>query len=125
MTNMNKIYTNYRGCRKGKDKGAIMVYHISVPAHRGIHQGYIGQSSLNEEGLRQRYLAETEESITGQRKKRRVLQMLNKYSGKWKITPLATGMTREEARDLEKRLRPFDNKGENFCMFNWNEKAGG
>ena len=122
---MTKVYKN-KSLKIGSDKGSCSVYWISVKQHRGIHQGYIGVSSLTKEGIEQRYLLEAEEAFddTAERKDRRVLQMVRRYAGKLTFTILASGMAREEALDLEKRLRPKDNlKGKE--LFNWNMKKGG
>ena len=122
---MTKVYKN-KSEKVGNDKGTCNVYWISVKQHRGIHQGYIGVSSLNLEGLEQRYYLEAEEAACedAERKDRRVLQMIRKYKGKLSFQILASGMTREDALDLEGRLRPKDNlKGKE--LFNWNMKKGG
>jgi hypothetical protein len=127
MTNMNKIYTNHRAKPKGKDKGSHNVYHISVPQHRGLHQGYIGYSLLDLAGLPKRYRAEVEEAFSEEcsRKPRRILHQLKKYGSQCKFKILMSGLTKEEAKYWEGQLRPKDNRGDNFDPYNWNDKAGG
>ena len=124
MTNMSEamreIYSKHRRTKKGNDAGPYMVYQVTVPQHRGILQGYIGETILTEKGQTLRLY---EELATG--KNRRLHQQLRKYENKWEVKVLQEGLTKEGAKDLEFRLRPQDNRDENFDMFNWNTVAGG
>jgi hypothetical protein len=125
-TNMNKIYTKYLSKPVGKDKGVYTVYHIFVKGkHRGIHQGYVGRSKLNITGIKFRYWYEVKEAMSDKysRKKRPVLTNINNHMKDVKIVSLASGLTLEEAKEMEKALRP--NTGVWKNKFTWNVRKGG
>lgn len=125
---MNAIYNapNSRNKRKGKDKGNYAIYHISIPEkHRGVHQGYIGVSTLTVEQLFKRYLEEIEEAKRKGKWRGYVLKNLDRFKDEWKIELIMTGLTKEEAYFWEGQLRPEDNLPSNRDFFNWNYKAGG
>jgi hypothetical protein len=107
--------------------GKHRVYWIHVPQHRGHHQGYVGRSKLNEIGLGLRYGIEISEAFnpSAVRNKRRVHTFMKRYQESVFIETIAEGLTKEEAKKLEKELRPKDNKSEDFDKYNWNEKKGG
>lgn len=123
--NMTKVYKENRGVRKGRDLGSYMVYHIFCPGkHRGILQGYIGVSTLNIEGVRKRYEYELIEGLDDRyaRKTRHVHTQMAKYG--WDVKEVMTGLTKEQAYDLEERLRPKANPG-GRDRYNWNIAKGG
>ena len=125
-TNMNKVYTKYLSKPVGKDKGVYTVYHIFVEGkHRGIHQGYVGRSKLNITGIKFRYWYEVKEAMSEKysRKKRPVLTNINNHMKDIKIVSLASGLTLEEAKEMEKALRP--NTGVWKNRFTWNVRKGG
>jgi hypothetical protein len=125
-TNMNKVYTKYLSKPVGKDKGVYTVYHIFVEGkHRGIHQGYVGRSKLNIIGIKFRYWYEVKEAMSEKysRKKRPVLTNINNHIKDIKIVSLASGLTLEEAKEMEKALRP--NTGVWKNKFTWNVRKGG
>ena len=125
-TNMNKVYTKYLSKPVGKDKGIYTVYHIFVEGkHRGIHQGYVGRSKLNIIGIKFRYWYEVREAMSEKysRKKRPVLTNINNHMKDIKIVSLASGLTLEEAKEMEKALRP--NTGVWKNKFTWNVRKGG
>ena len=125
-TNMNKVYTKYLAKPVGKDKGVYTVYHIFVEGkHRGIHQGYVGRSKLNIIGIKFRYWYEVREAMSEKysRKKRPVLTNINNHMKDIKIVSLASGLTLEEAKEMEKALRP--NTGVWKNNFTWNVRKGG
>jgi hypothetical protein len=124
--NMTKVYKENRGLRKGRDKGFHTLYHIFVPGkHRGIHQGYIGVSKLSIAGICKRYSYELVEALNENyvRKVRHVHKMMSRYPN-YRIVALATGVTKEEALNLEKALRPVQNTG-GKDIYNWNIARGG
>ena len=123
--NMTKVYKENRGVRKGRDRGSYTLYHIFCPGkHRGIHQGYIGVSKLNIEGVRKRYEYELIEGLDERyaRKTRHVHIKMDEHG--WDIKELARGLTEKEALALEKALRPKDNS-DGRDIYNWNIKKGG
>lgn len=123
--NMTKVYKENQGKRKGRDKGQYILYHIFCPGkHRGIHQGYIGVSQLNLEGVKQRYKYEIIEALDDKhiRKVRHVHNMMSVYG--YEIVALATGLTKEKAYDLERALRPTQNTKAKD-PYNWNIARGG
>lgn len=124
--NMTKVYKENQGLRKGRDKGSYTVYHIFVPGkHRGIHQGYVGVSKLALLGICKRYSYELIEALSDNyvRKVRHVHKMMNRYPD-YKITSLATGVTKEKALEIERCLRPVQNTG-GKDIYNWNIAKGG
>jgi hypothetical protein len=124
--NMTKVYKDNQGLRKGRDKGFYTVYHIFVPEkHRGIHQGYVGVSKLNVEGVIKRYAYELIEAMSVEyvRKTRHVHTMMSRYPN-YKIVALATGVTKEKALEIERCLRPVQNTG-GKDIYNWNIARGG
>jgi hypothetical protein len=126
-TNMNGVYTNHLGVKRGRDKGTYTVYHIYVPSkHRGIHQGYIGRSKLDLLGIRKRYYYEVHEAFSKKysRKRRYVHDMIRQYADEVVFRAIATGLTLEEAKQLEKALRP-NKEGVFGNRFNWNISSGG
>lgn len=124
---MNKVYTNNRNKKVGKDKGSHIVYHIYAKGkHRGIHQGYIGYSCLTLDGVRERYIEEIKEafSINHQRSIREVHKRITEFKNDVCFKVLASGLTKDEAKQLEKALRP-NKEGVFGNRFNWNVKSGG
>jgi len=123
--NMTKVYKENRGKRIGRDKGNYTLYWIFCPGkHRGIHQGYIGVSKLNIEGVRKRYEYELIEGLSSDyiRKERHVHRMMSRFG--WDIMPLASGLSKEHAYQLEASLRPVQNTG-GKDIYNWNIAKGG
>jgi len=123
--NMTKVYKENPGVRKGRDPGSYMVYHIFCPGkHRGIHQGYIGVSKLNIEGVRKRYEYEIIEGLDDRyvRKTRHVHNQMAKYG--WDVKEVMTGLTKEQAYYWEGRLREEANPV-GLDKYNWNIAKGG
>lgn len=123
---MKEIYLNYKFIKSGNDKGEHIVYHIGVPSkHRGIHQGYVGCSYLNIEGVIKRYSQELIEIDKGLRNKRKVHSLIQKYKNYIEFKVIASGLTKEEALEMEASLRPHKKGSVWNGQFNWNSKAGG
>jgi len=123
--NMTKVYKENQGCRRGRDKGHYTLYHVFCPGkHRGIHQGYIGVSKLNLEGVKRRYEYEVLEAMSDDhvRKVRHVHNMMVRFG--YEIQELASGLTAEEAYGLELALRPIKNTNAKN-IYNWNIAKGG
>jgi len=117
---MKEIYSKHRGAKRGNDVGSHMVYQITIEdKHRGILQGYIGETALSLTGQIERLY---EELSSG--KNRRLHQQLRKYEGQWVVKVVQSGMTKADAKDLEFRLRPYDNR-DGSDKYNWNTVAGG
>jgi len=126
-TNMNGVYSNHLGRKRGRDKGSYTVYHIYIPSkHRGIHQGYIGRSKLDLLGIKKRYYYEVQEAYSDKyvRRVRYVHEKIKENERDVVFRAIATGLTLEEAKQLEKALRPSKD-GVFGNRYNWNIKNGG
>jgi len=117
--NMKRAYNN-----KPLDK-TFLLYWISVPQHKGIHQGYIGVTGLTEVGLGMRYAAELAFYEGGEKGWRTVHHQMSRYSNSVTISIIGKGLLKKHAYMLEESLRPEDNRGDNFSPYNWNEVKGG
>ena len=85
----------------------------------------MGRSKLNITGIKFRYWYEVKEAMSDKysRKKRPVLTNINNHMKDVKIVSLASGLTLEEAKEMEKALRP--NTGVWKNKFTWNVRKGG
>jgi hypothetical protein len=107
--------------------GTQNLYWMYVPGkHRGWTQGYVGRTKLKVNGLKMRYRIEDRECFSTEaiRKPRRVNNFVRRYWHEVKIVMIAENLSVEEAKEIEKRLRPKDNS-DGKDKFNWNTKKGG
>jgi hypothetical protein len=120
---MKEVYRHNKAKKVGGDQGSHIIYHIHIPGkHRGLHQGYIGRSSLSLEGTHKRYKQELREIEEGTRKARWVHKLLRRYGKECVINLVSSGLTLEESKYWEAQYRPEDMPSSSF---NWNSCAGG